>query len=85
MLLGPPHGLSEGLGKLLVVFGLAIAILGLALIAAERLHLPGLGHLPGDISWRGKSGSFYFPITTCLIASAALTLVVWAISSLFKR
>lgn len=78
-----PHGLGFQLGKLLVILGVVIAGAGIAVMAGSRMHF--LGHLPGDIEWRGKSSSFYFPITTCLIASAAVTLIVWAVSLLFKR
>jgi hypothetical protein len=38
-----------------------------------------LGRLPGDIEIRGKNGVFYFPIVTCLIVSAILSLVMWLI------
>jgi hypothetical protein len=39
----------------------------------------GLGHLPGDISFRGERFSFYFPITTCIVLSVALSLLFWLI------
>lgn len=78
-----PHGLGLQFGKLLVIVGVAIAGAGIALMAGSRMHF--LGHLPGDFSWHGRSGSIYFPIATCLIASAALTLILWAVSVLLKR
>ena len=37
------------------------------------------GRLPGDIVVRGKNGVFYFPIVTCLVVSAILSLVMWLI------
>lgn len=63
-----------GLGKLLLVVGVIISIVGLLLILAERF---GLGRLPGDIVVERKNVSFYFPIMTCLILSAVLTLILW--------
>jgi Protein of unknown function (DUF2905) len=63
-----------GLGKLLLVVGAIISIVGLLLILAERF---GLGRLPGDIVVERKNVSFYFPIMTCLILSAVLTLILW--------
>jgi hypothetical protein len=36
-----------------------------------------LGRLPGDIYVQGRSGSFYFPIVTCLILSAVFSVVMW--------
>lgn len=73
------------LGKLLVILGAVIAAAGIALIAGGRLHLPVLGRLPGDIVHRGKHSSIYFPIVTCLIISAAITLILWFASTLGKR
>jgi hypothetical protein len=58
-----------------------IIIIG-AILLAGGLFWPwvaklGLGHLPGDISIRGERFSFYFPITTCILLSVALSLVFW--------
>jgi len=63
-------------GKLLIVLGLMLVVLGLFLTLGEKLPLR-LGRLPGDIYLRGKHTSFYFPIVTCLILSAVLSLVMW--------
>lgn len=62
-----------GLGILLIVVGLLVTV-------GERLPLR-LGRLPGDIAIRGKNGSFYFPIVTCLLISLVLSLLMW----LFNR
>ena len=43
-----------------------------------------LGHLPGDIAYQGRHGSFYFPIVTCIVVSVALTLIFWIIN-LFRH
>jgi len=43
-----------------------------------------LGHLPGDISYRGRNTSFYFPIVTCILLSVALTLILWIVN-FFRR
>ena len=64
------------LGKLLLVFGGAIVVAGAVLLLAGRFNLP-LGHLPGDIVYRGKNTVFYFPITTCIVISVVLSLVFW--------
>ena len=68
------------LGKLLLVVGGMIALAGLVFLFAGKFHLP-LGRLPGDIVYRGKNMTFYFPLATCLILSLILTLVLW----LFNR
>ena len=64
------------LGKQLVVVGLLIAGVGLVMM----LGVP-LGRLPGDISVKRDGFSFYFPLTTCIIVSLALT----AVFALFRR
>jgi hypothetical protein len=64
-------------GKLLLAVGAVVAAAGMLLILAERF---GLGRLPGDIVVERKNFSFYFPIVTCLLLSAVLTLILWFIN-----
>jgi DUF2905 family protein len=71
------------LGKLLLVAGVFLAAAGALLTLDGKLPFR-LGRLPGDIAYQGRHGSFYFPIVTCLILSAALTLLFWIIN-LFRR
>jgi len=68
------------IGRTLILLGLGIAVLGLLLTFSDRLPFR-LGRLPGDITIRGKNSTFYFPLATCLILSAVLTLIAW----LFNR
>jgi hypothetical protein len=70
-------------GKLLIMIGLLLVVVGAVLYAGSRLPFR-LGRLPGDILVQGKSSTFYFPIVTCLVLSLALTLLSWLFSS-FKR
>ena len=70
-------------GRWLVLAGLILAVLGGLLLLGPRLPLR-LGRLPGDIAIEGRRGRFYFPIVTCLLISAVLTLVFWVIG-LFRR
>ena len=63
------------LGKWLVLAGVAIALIGLVLWKTGGLG--PLGRLPGDISISRGNSSFYFPIVTCLLISAVLTLLSW--------
>ena len=57
--------------------GRTLIVLGLVLVAAGLLINMGLpiGRLPGDITIRRGSVSFYFPLTTSIIASILLTLL----------
>jgi len=63
-------------GKLLVVIGLLIACVGLLVM----LGLP-IGRLPGDITVKRGSFTFYFPLATSIVASILLTLLL----SLLRR
>lgn len=62
------------LAKTLIFFGLVL--IGAGLLFALAGKIPGLGKLPGDIYIRKENFSFYFPVTTCLVVSAFLTLVM---------
>jgi hypothetical protein len=66
------------LGKALIFFGAMIAVVGVVVLFASRANLP-IGRLPGDIVYRGKNSSFYFPIVTCIVISVVLSLVFWVI------
>lgn len=61
------------LGKLLIMVGGVLVVLGLALLFADKI--PWLGRLPGDIMVERKGFGFYFPLTTCVIISIVLTIV----------
>lgn len=66
-------------GKVLVVAGLVLAAVGL--LVWKTGGLGPLGKLPGDIFVQKGNSTFYFPIVTCLLVSALLTLLAW----LFRR
>jgi ribose/xylose/arabinose/galactoside ABC-type transport system permease subunit len=67
------------LGKLLVILGTTVLLVGLALWSG--FGGGWLGRLPGDIRMERGSSTFYFPIVTCIIISIALSLIL----SLFRR
>jgi len=62
------------IGKLLVIVGGLILVVGLYL--SLGLRIPFLGKLPGDISIDRGNVHFYFPIVTCLLLSLVLTLLL---------
>ncbi len=70
----------NGLGRPLIIMGLLLVAIGLMLTFAPKLPT-WLGRLPGDISIKRENFSFHFPIVTCLIISAILSLIMW----LFRR
>ncbi|HEX3629694.1 MAG TPA: DUF2905 domain-containing protein [Candidatus Dormibacteraeota bacterium] len=61
-------------GKLLIILGAFVLIVGVALTFGPRI--PFLGRLPGDIAIDRGNVHFYFPIVTCLLLSLVLTLVL---------
>ena len=67
------------LGKLLIVLGVVIVIAGAVLLLLGRTNLP-LGRLPGDIVYRGKHTTFYFPLATSIVVSVLLSVVLYVIS-----
>ena len=71
------------MGKLLLVFGGVLLVVGLLLTLGSRLPFR-LGRLPGDIVYQGKNTTFYFPVVTCIVVSVALTLLMWLVS-LFRK
>ena len=66
------------LGKLLIFFGAVLLLAGIVLVVMGRTNLP-LGRLPGDIVYRGKHTTFYFPLATCLLLSVVLTIVLYVV------
>ena len=66
------------IGKMLVILGLLVAVAGLVFILMGRTHLP-IGRLPGDIVYRGRHTTFYFPLATSILLSVVLTLVLWLV------
>ena len=68
-------------GKLLLIVGIAISIIGIVIVLLSKM---GLFKLPGDIHLEGKNWGFYFPIVSCLIISSILTAIMWIIHYLKK-
>jgi hypothetical protein len=59
-----------------VVAGIVVLVLG-------RTNLP-LGRLPGDIIYRGKNTTFYFPLATSVLLSVVLSIVAYVVGR-FRR
>jgi len=61
------------LGKVLIVTGLLLVLLGAAIWGFGSAAIPG--RLPGDIYVRRGNVSFYFPVTTAIVISLVLSLI----------
>lgn len=70
-----------GFGRILISLGALLLIAGAGVLLLEKLGLP-LGRLPGDIVWRGKNSAVYFPLTTCILLSALLSLLLFLLRRL---
>lgn len=68
---------DNGMGRTLIIIGLAIIAIGLLWPWLTRL---GLGRLSGDIYIQGERGSLYIPITTSILVSIALSVLFWLLS-----
>jgi hypothetical protein len=64
----------SSLGKLLIVVGVIIFVVGLFLLLGGRI--PYLGRLPGDLNFRGKGYSIHVPIVTSILLSIIITFIL---------
>lgn len=71
------------LGRVLVIFGLVLIVIGGLVMLLGRAGLP-LGRLPGDILYRGKNTTFYFPLATSIVLSVLLSVILYLVSR-FRR
>ena len=63
------------MGKTLIIFGMIIVALGAILTFVGKV--PWLGKLPGDIYIKKDNFTFYFPLATCILLSAFISLIFW--------
>ena len=68
-----------GTGKMLIVLGVLLVIVGLGFMFADKI--PYIGRLPGDIYIKREKFSFYFPLATSIIISIILTILF----SIFRK
>jgi hypothetical protein len=66
-----------------MLLGGSIVIVGLVLVLLGRTNLP-LGRLPGDIVFRGKNATFYFPLATSVLASVVISVLMYLIGRMRK-
>ena len=71
----------QQLGRLLLAVGAMFIVIGALLYFGQNLPFR-LGRLPGDISYRGAHGTFYFPLVSCLVISIVVSLILWLINQL---
>ena len=67
------------MGRLLVILGVALIVVGGTLMLVGRTGV-SLGRLPGDILYRGKSTTFYFPLASSILISVVLSIILFLIA-----
>ena len=67
----------------MILVGVLVVIAGTALVWLGRSNLP-IGRLPGDIIYRGKHTTFYFPLATSILLSVALSVLLYLVGR-FRR
>jgi len=71
-----------GLGKMLVFIGIVTVIIGLITwLAGDKVSW--FGNLPGDIRIQNKNVTFFFPLVSMILISAAISLFLWIIRRFF--
>lgn len=70
-------------GRILAILGIALVVIGGVVMLLGRAGLP-LGRLPGDILYKGKNTTFYFPLATSILISVVLSLLLYLVGR-FKR
>ncbi len=58
------------MGRIVLLFGVLLVIVGGALMLFGRFHLPG------DLTFRSGSTTIYVPIATSIVVSIILTVVL---------
>jgi hypothetical protein len=69
------------MGRMLVILGVALVVIGGIVMLLGRTGLP-LGRLPGDILYRGKNTTFYFPLASSILISLVLSLILFLVARL---
>ena len=67
------------LGRMLAFLGGVLLVIGLILVLAGKANLP-VGRMPGDIVYRGRNTTFYFPLMTSIVLSVVLSLVLYFVN-----
>ncbi len=75
----------EDMGRMQILFGVSIVVIGGVILLLSRIPGLGLGHLPGDITIQTGNVSCFFPIVTSIILSIVLTILLNVVLTLLNR
>lgn len=66
------------IGRLLIFLGITLVVIGGLVMLLGKTGLP-LGRLPGDILYRGKNTTVYFPLATSIVLSIVLSVILYIV------
>jgi hypothetical protein len=66
------------MGRILVALGVALVVIGGIVMLLGRTGMP-LGRLPGDLLYRGKNTTLYFPLASSILISIVLSIVLFLV------
>ena len=69
------------IGRIIMILGISLIVIGGLVMLIGRMGLP-LGRLPGDIVYKGKNTTFYFPLATCILLSVVVSVVMYLVRRL---
>jgi Protein of unknown function (DUF2905) len=69
------------MGRMLVILGIALVVIGAMVMLLGRAGLP-LGRLPGDMLYKGRNTTFYFPLASSILISVVLSIILYLIGRL---
>ncbi|MBS1518791.1 MAG: DUF2905 domain-containing protein [Bacteroidetes bacterium] len=72
----------QNIGKMLIISGVIIALLGILITFSDRI--PFLGKLPGDIKIKKENFVFYFPVVTSILISILISLIIYFFNRMRK-
>ena len=62
------------LGRVLIVFGIVLVVVGGFFLIGPRI--PFFGRLPGDLLFERGRGTLYIPLATCLVLSLVISILL---------
>ncbi len=65
--------MANQFGKMLILIGAMLVVIGVVVVFARKIPL--VSKL--DFSYEGRGWAVFFPLGTCLLVSAVLTLIMW--------
>lgn len=73
----------SSIAKILIGLGILLVLTGAVFLVLDKVGV--LGKLPGDIHVRKQNVEFRFPLATCILVSAALSIFLTVFFKWFRK